>query len=134
MVWLLMPLGALAQVFIMRRESKDHVKTYIDGIVGKVWTAVGISIGLVLLLNRDITHTFPMLLVLYAIGTYITGRTLKIPQLVFGAVACWVIAIIASFVAYEYQLLLLATAMIVAYIIPGYAMSARYKSMNAPNV
>lgn len=134
LVWLLMPLGALAQVFIMKKESKDQVKTYLDKVMGKVWTAVGISIGLVLLLTRDITHTFPMLLVLYGIGTYITGRVLKFPQLVFGAICCWCIAIVASFVSFDYQLLLLATAMLVAYIIPGYAMSAKYKSMHTRNV
>ena len=132
-VWLLMPIGAIAQIFIMKKE-KTHVKTYIDKTVGRVWTAVGISIGLAILLTSDMDQLFSKLLILYAIGTYITGRTLNLKPLTIGAISCWCIAIACNFTPYENQLLLLATAMLVAYIIPGYVMNARYKSMNATNV
>ena len=43
----------------------------------------------------------------------------------------WVILIcVATAVAFDYQLLLLGVAVIVAWIIPGYILRARYKKVN----
>jgi low temperature requirement protein LtrA len=50
--------------------------------------------------------------------------------LVYGARACWLMSIASYFIDFEYQLLLLAAAMIVSYIIPGYVLNARYKKAN----
>jgi hypothetical protein len=51
--------------------------------------------------------------------------------LVIGGIGCWVLSVIALYVPYDYQLLLVPAAMIIAWIIPGYLMRAKFKKVNA---
>lgn len=131
--WLLMIVGMLAQ-FIMMRRDKDRrrVKTHVGRVVGYAWMAFGISLAITLFLSGKLQqNTYPVVLMLYAIGIFISGGALQVRALVIGAIACWVCAIAAFFVGFEEQLLLLATAVIVAYIIPGYVLNAKYKKAQA---
>jgi hypothetical protein len=130
--WLLMPLTAIAQFFVMRKESKEEkVKTHVGAIMGRLWLIVGLSIGLTLVMSYFLgKNTYPILLMLYAIGTFVTGSALRVNALVYGAIACWLMSVVSYFIDLEYQLLLLAAAMVVSYIIPGYVLNARYKKAN----
>ena len=130
--WMLMPLAAIAQFFIMRQERRNEkVKTHVGKVIGRLWLIVGLSIGLTIVMSQFLEkNTYPILLMLYAIGTFVTGSALKVNALVYGAICCWIMSIASYFIDFEYQLLLLAAAMIVSYIIPGYVLSARYKKAN----
>lgn len=130
--WMLMPAGAIGQFLIMRKErSEERVKTHVGTVIGRLWLIVGLSIGLTLVMSPFLgKSTYSVLLMLYAIGTFVTGTALRLNALVYGAIACWLMSIGSYFIDFEYQLLLLAAAMIVSYIIPGYAMNARYKKAN----
>lgn len=128
--WLtLMPLGMILQFIMMaRRKKKENVKTHLDRVMAYVWGAFGISLALVLFSSEKLQmNTYPMVLMLYAIGTFISGGALRLRPMIWGAVSCWLIAIICFFVNFESQLLLLAIAVILAYIIPGYILMARNK-------
>ena len=58
--------------------------------------------------------------------TVISGSILRFWPLIVGGVTCWVLSILSPFVAYEYQLLLLAAAVVAGWIIPGYLLRIRY--------
>jgi hypothetical protein len=73
----------------------------------------------------------PGFLALYGMPTFLSGVILRFRPLIIGGVFCWLLSLSAAYIAYEYQLLLLSAAMIVAWIIPGYAFRARYKKENS---
>jgi len=69
-------------------------------------------------------------LALYGMPTFLSGITLRFKPLVYGGIACWLLSIVACFIYYQFHLLLLAVAVIIAWIIPGYILRARYKKIN----
>ena len=136
-VWMLTWIVLLYQfVYLARHKRKSMVRTYTDDIVGYVWLVFVILMGLVFFVTvREMGKNFyqllyPMLLIIYGVPTFLSGIILRFRPLVIGGIACWVLAIASSFVAYEYHLLLLALAVVAAWIVPGYALQSKYKSSN----
>mgnify|MGYP006902061738 CR=1 FL=1 len=127
-VWLLMILGGVASFFRARKHKRDsRVKTYVDRFIGNLWIAVsaGILISLVAAATKvgyDIAY--PFLIVLFGVGTYMSGVIFKFRPLIIGGILNWLIALTAFYVSFDIQLLLLALSMIVSYLIPGYLVKA----------
>ena len=69
---------------------------------------------------------YPIIIVLYGIGTFVSGGALKFMPLKAGGIVCWILAVIAIRVDFEYQLLLIAAAVLIAYLIPGYLLKQKY--------
>ena len=130
-VWLIcIPLAIILQIVLMlRKRNSTRVKTHMDKIIGFVWIAVGVCIAAVLF-SSDILqgNTYPVLILLYGIGTFISGSVMNFKPMKIGGICCWVIGLTAFRVTFEYQLLLLPLSLISSYIIPGYMLKARFKS------
>jgi len=138
MVWMLTWLAFIYQfIYLYRNKRKEKVRTYADSLIGFVWTAFIILMFLFgFLIAReagDNSYKFmgPAFLALYGMPTFLSGVILKFRPLVIGGVACWLLCIATTYIPHEYQLLMLALAMIIAWIIPGYAFRAKYKKENA---
>lgn len=132
-VWAIaIPLAIIAQIVIMyRSKKKEKVKSHLDRVFGYVWMAVGLCIGGILFSSNVLQlSTYPVLMLLYAIGTFISGGIMKFKPMMIGAALCWAIALAAFHVSFEYQLLLLSLSLVVAYIIPGHLL----KIHNSKNV
>lgn len=129
-VWLLMPVAAIAQLLVSFRKKKTvRVKTHMDKVIGYVWIAVGICIGIVLFSQLVLREsTFPVLILLYGIGTFISGGIMNLKPMKAGGICCWIIALVAFHVTFEYQLLLLSLSLIISYIIPGHLLKLRFKN------
>jgi hypothetical protein len=133
MIWMATWLVAAYQMFYLaRRKKKEQVKTYTDDIMGYVWLAFIVAMFLmVFILARGEGQNYyrlinPFFLLLYGIPTFLSGIILKFKPLIMGGILCWVLAIVSTFIPYDYQLLLLSAAMLVAWIIPGYALKSKY--------
>jgi hypothetical protein len=127
--WLVfVPLAMVIQVIMLyRQKATEKVKTHIETVMTYMWIAFGISLGIVLFAQGRLQeNTYPIVLCLYAISVFIAGGALNLNALIIGAICCWIIAIISFFVTFEVQLLLLAAAVIVAYVIPGLIIRSRY--------
>jgi hypothetical protein len=66
-------------------------------------------------------------LALYGMPIFLSGITLRFRPLIFGDIVCWSLSVIACFIQYEFHLLLLALAVIIAWIIPGYILRGDIK-------
>jgi hypothetical protein len=102
----------------------------VDEGLWNIWSAVGIAQGLIVFIffrRNDWEHCYTIFILTYSIGCYLTGRLLRFRPLVWGAVLCWVLSIVTTFVGYETNILLLAAAILGSYIIPGYLLRANYK-------
>jgi uncharacterized membrane protein len=137
LVWMLTWVAVLVQIiYLSRRERRRKVKTYTDDIVGYVWMTfvilmmltgflIGRSPGI-----RSETLITIIFLALYGMPTFLSGIILKFRPLVIGGICCWVLTVGSVFVSPDYRLLFLAAAVVIAWIIPGYLLRARYRQEN----
>jgi hypothetical protein len=70
-------------------------------------------------------NAHPLILVLYGVGTVAAGRVLGFRPLLWGGAACGLLGAVAALVAVDTQLLFIAGAMLVSYVIPGYLLHLR---------
>jgi FtsH-binding integral membrane protein len=137
-VWMLTWVALIYQIFYLVKEKRrERVKTYTHSIIGFVWiTFVILMFLFAFLFGNGLGENYyrmisPGFLALYGMPTFLSGVILRFKPLVIGGVGCWLLSIIALYIPYDFQLLLLSAAMIIAWIIPGYMLRARYKKLNA---
>jgi hypothetical protein len=117
-------------IYLIRKKKSDVAKTYTEEINGFVWIAFAIGFMLMVFICSRFEAKqliLPLLLVFYGIPTFLSGSILKFTPLMIGGICCWILAFVSTFIAFEYQLILIATAVIAAWLIPGYLLQIRYK-------
>jgi hypothetical protein len=122
-VWLLIFVGiALSIGYSIREEKKRKVKTYVEENMSFLWTGMGISFLVLSILFIKIgwQYCFPFFILMYGLGTFVSGRILKFAPLVIGGIIAWVLAAIAVWVPFDYQMIFAAMALLFSYIIPGH--------------
>ena len=128
--WLLL----IYQFFYLRKKKASRkVKMYTGEIIGFVWLVFLIMYALlvfILLYMNAGAVISPAILVMYGMPTFLSGIILKFNPLKTGGICCWLLAICSPFVTGEYQLLLIASAVIIAWIIPGYLLKQKFKKEN----
>lgn len=135
MPWLawaaLMPLGAVASAIYGRKQEKQRrVKTHLDEFLKYALIAFLISLLIVLFFQQKLQlNCYPMVMLVYGIWLFISGGGIQFRPLIIGGVINWIFAVAAFFVPFEIQLLLLAGAVLLGYIIPGYMLKAKFKSL-----
>jgi hypothetical protein len=134
-VWFSMWLVLIYQIIYLRKERRQkRVRTYTDEIIGFVWIAFfilmllfGFLFGKLFDPNKYYAFIDPAFLALYGMPTFLSGIILKFRPLILGGICCWLLSILATFISPQYHLLLVALAMIIAWIIPGYMLRKKYK-------
>ena len=138
LVWMLTWGAFIYQtIYLVRNRRKEKVRTYADRLVGFVWVSFVVMMFLFgFLFGREMGDNYyrmisPGFLALYGMPTFLSGIILRFRPLVIGGVCCWMLSIAAAYIPYDFQLLLLSAAMIMAWIIPGYLLRMKYKKENA---
>ncbi|MCB8999636.1 MAG: hypothetical protein H6540_06180 [Bacteroidales bacterium] len=119
--------GALAivlNIFVLSgKKKKPQVKTYVGRVNTYLWTGFVISIIFIAFLasQRLLSETQinPLIIMMYGFTTFISGGMLRFKWMIAGAIAAWIIAIICSFQDYGIQMILVAAAILISYLIPG---------------
>jgi hypothetical protein len=134
-VWLAtIPFFIFQYFYVSKKQKQQKVVTYTDNIVGYVWLTfaiviilLGFIVGL-LTTGEYYTHIIHVLLAIYGMPVFLTGVIVRFKPLTIGGIACWILCIISCFITiYDYQFLLIPVAMLVAWVIPGYLLRAKYK-------
>lgn len=158
-VWMLTFIAVAPQIFISIRERKKRkVLRYEDAAMGYIWSVFGFSVFLLILINVNLVHNLnPVLdeykklhgaakqfnyfdyssslfLLLYGIPTIITGGITKFKPMLWGGLFCWVCCIAAIYTNIETDMLLIAAAAIVAWLIPGIILRKKYLNKEECNV
>ncbi len=130
-VWLSTWVMAIFQIFIIKKKRKtQEVRTYTEELNGFVWMVFFICMMLSLFIVNYSGHyilTYPILLVMYGMPIFLSGIILKFKPLIFGSICCWLLSVIALFILPVFQLLLIAAAIAVGWIIPGYLLKKKFK-------
>lgn len=133
-VWFATWAVAIYQFYYLRKKGKQRrTRTYADKMMGYTWISffvlmvlTGLAIGQSGEVNMQ-KLIGPLFLALYGMPTFLSGLLLQFRPLVIGGISCWLLSIATLFIPYEYHLLLLGAAMIVAWIIPGYILQKRHQ-------
>ncbi len=109
---------------IIRSVNKGKVastRTHFDAISGWLWMAYGITIFILVAFGSRINYQLnPVILVLSAIPTLVSGVILRFKPLIAGGVAFWIGGMICFLVARDTQPLIGAVTIICGYLVPGY--------------
>lgn len=120
-------------IFINRKRKKEVVRTYSENIVKYIWISFSIAMFILFFLlikNDGWEQVNSLFLMLYGIPTFLSGVVMQFKPLRIGGLVCWGLAVLATFLMPVYGLLLLATAMIAAWIVPGYLLRKKYNQQN----
>ena len=132
--WFVTPVALLLHViFISRYEINRKVKTFIDEANSYVWIIIGFAFMALAIVFTKIgwQNCFPFYILLYGIGTYISGSLLKFKPMKIGGAVCLVLVAVAPFLDYSLQMLLSAFAILISYIIPGHLLRNQYQKSKA---
>ena len=130
LVWNIMFVGFIVSAVYGSRHKGKLVKTYVDEGLRNIWICIGtvqVLIVFIFIRRGDWEHCYTIFILTYSIGCFLTGRLLRFPPLVWGAAACWALAVLTTYVDVDTNILLLAAAILLSYIIPGYLLRAEYK-------
>ena len=129
--WLVIP-GVIVSAYLGMKESKKReASTYIGDSMKYLWMGMGISYFVLSMILSKMgwnTNIFPFFILLYGLGTFISGKLLQFKPLVFGGLCAWALAVASTFFNYDYQMLFAAVAILVSYIIPAYMLRSKDKS------
>lgn len=116
-------------VYQQRRQQKATVKSYTDELSAFIWIAFAVLMllmGFILGRQQDYGAMYPMALVAYGMPTFLSGKLLRFNPLIWGGIACWAFAIPCLYTPIPYQVLWISLAVIVAWLVPGYALQHRF--------
>ena len=121
-IWFLVIPGVFVSlIYGFAKGRKESVWTYATMIY--VWTWMGFlfsSVTLFIVVLGRMESVAPLILVLAAMPTFISGFILKFRPLITGAVTFWIFALVAHFGGPSVSGLAVPAAMITGYLIPGY--------------
>jgi hypothetical protein len=137
-IWLLALFALIPQLYFSIKERRSKKFTAYDEVTsGYIWTAFGVSI---FILSLYFNHqpqggqSSSLVMMLYAIPTFITGGLCKFKPMIIGGIICWMGSVISIFTSTEIDLLLMAACGFFAWFIPGIILWNRYKKQQAADV
>lgn len=128
--WPILTTGATVAhiAYGIRLEKTVTTKTYLDEFLKIMWLSMWgtIAIGFPLTIYIANFKTAYMLIVLlYSLGSFITGALLKFKPLIFGAIISALCCINFAFWGFPEVLLIMAVSILFTYIIPGHILKRR---------
>ena len=123
LLWGIFVTGAIViQSIALSRERKgEGVVTHLDRYLKIVWILAGLLMGLMVFLSYKVgAFPTPFILGVTAMATGICGLTVRFRPLIIGAIVFLAAAVVAIYVEGTAQLLVLAGALILGYLVPGY--------------
>lgn len=134
LVWTVIIIGVAFSIYQGRKEDTSvKAKTYVDENMKHLWAGMAISffvLGMILTKLGWGTVIFPFFIMLYGLGTFVSGNFIQFRPLIIGGIIAWALAIGSTFVNYDYQMLFGAGAILISYIIPAHMLRYRNKIAN----
>lgn len=121
-IWLItLPAWIFTLYRVFTSKKTAVTKTHFDRISGWLWMAYGVTIFTLVFFGYKINFQVnPVILIVSAIPTIVSGVILKFRPLMIGGVTFWITGSIAFLVSMETQSLVGAIAIVFGYLIPGY--------------
>lgn len=115
-------------------HKRSKVKTYVETAIIHLWIGFTVSLFIIIFsasygkIGWAMSNSF--IILLYGIGTFVSGGILRFKPLKMGGIASWIIAVASMFTPNQYTFVAIALAILVAYLIPGYLLKSKEKLQN----
>ena len=128
-VWVItLPAGIISAVYGMRKSRESIVRSHFDRLYGHVWIAVGVGVIISITFMRELSFNHSaVILLLAAIGTYMSGQMLRFKPLMLGSVALALASIVCFMADVTTQYLIAGAAIFFGYLVPGYLLKKTEK-------
>ena len=115
-------IGIAVQIYYLQKLGKTtRVRSQLSAIIRTLWYANFVALMIICYLcNRLNIYPTPLILVLTGLSTFLTGRIIDFKPLMYGGLVFAIAAILAVLVRGDYQLLIVAVAIVLGYLVPGY--------------
>ena len=127
LVWLITFPAVAITIWRARKHQRKGPRTYIGDSMSQLWLGIGISFFVLcfIIANGPVGwhYAYPFFILFYGLGTFVSGRLLQFRPMIVGGVFNWLLAAVCPLVAYDYQMLLSALALLTSYIIPGHLLN-----------
>ena len=135
-VWWLMPVGGvISGIYGSRQSKKQRVKSFVDEALSYLWIALAMAFIALIFINAlgqaSWQSAFTYYILLYGIGTFVSGKLLRFPPLIIGGLINFVLAGVSVKFSYDYQLLIGSVAILISYIIPGHLLRIRHQQQKS---
>ncbi len=131
LVWLLIIVGIIfSNWYSLKEEKTRKVKTYVGESIKHLWIGMAIAYLVLSIMFTKLgwnTQVFPFFILLYGLGTFISGSIIQFRPLIIGGIIAFILAIVSVFAQYDYQILFAAAAILFSYIIPAYLLRFKNK-------
>ncbi len=111
------------------------MKSFLDDALTYLWMAIAISFIVLVVINMIAGNAwqtaFTYYILLYAIGTFVSGSLLRFKPLVVGGLFNFVLCAVSVKFLYDDQLLIGSLAILTSYIIPGHMMRWKYQKQKS---
>jgi len=132
-VWFAMPLIGIPIAFIYewKKNKKNKTKTHSEKLFGLLWLGFGITITVVIF-AAIYYKISPMSFILAFVGlaTFVSGCIYKFKPLILGSIIFWISSIACVFIINHHQLLVMAIATLLGYILPGILLWKKSKTQS----
>jgi hypothetical protein len=120
------PAWIVTLIRVFTSERKKKVRTHFDSISVWLWLSFGVSIFSLASFGWKLNYQLtPVILLVTAIPTVVSGVILKFTPLKIGGFIFWLAGIISFLLPMEFQSLAGAVAIICGYLIPGYMLKSQ---------
>ena len=127
---ILMTLGGILSGIVGYKKGKSKkVNTYPERAMKYLWFAFLVVLLSVLFgMGVDgIKYSYPIIMLLYGLGTFVSGGILKYLPLRIGGGVSWLCGMLAFNQDFPNQLLLIMIAIVASYIVPGHMLAKSKK-------
>jgi hypothetical protein len=129
-VWVIsVPAWIATMIMGYRQGKRARATTHFDRIFGWLWFIFGIVIFTLVAFGRTINWQLtPVIMLMSAIPTVVSGVVIKFRPLLIGGICFWIFGILCFLIPEPWDFLIAAAAVTVGYLIPGFML--RYKKEN----
>ncbi len=127
---ILMPIGGIiSSIHGSKRGKRQRVRTIVDEymIVTLISFLAPLLITLLMMFKLEL-NTYPMIMLFYGVWLFNSGGILRAKALIIGGIINWICACIAFFQPFEIQLMILAAAVLLGYVIPGHILYNQFRN------
>jgi hypothetical protein len=132
-VWWLIVIGIVFSIYTgIKDDRTQKVVTYVGDSLKYLWIGMGISYFVLSMILSHLgwdTSVFPFFIMLYGLGTFISGSIIQFRPLIIGGLIASALAITSAFVEYDFQILFAALAILISYIIPAYMLRRKNRQI-----
>lgn len=120
--WMVVAVGLIASFAKGARDGRrEEVRTYPNRVYSVIWMVFLANYFVILyFMSADAHYLTPLVLLLAAGSTYLSGYVLRFPALRYGGYFIWAVAVAAFLMPLAWQLLAAAAAVAGGYLVPGY--------------